>query len=140
MTTSPVSDVNEFDDERSRAREAALVLLYEGATKGSDSRDLLDVAIVPHDRLVRLLVDGVESHRSELDASIAKYSSGWSLERMPILDLLVLRLATFELAHRSDVPTAVVIDEAVEMAKRFSTDDSGRFVNGVLSSIARELR
>ncbi len=62
------------------------------------------------------------------------------LERMPVLDLNVLRLAAFELANRPDVPVAVVIDEAVELAKRFSTDNSGRFVNGVLAALAVELR
>lgn len=115
-------------------------MLYESATKGADSRLVLEAAIVPHDPLVRLLVEGVEDHRSDLDHSIEKFTTGWSLERMPVLDLLVLRLATYELMHRPDVPTAVVIDEAVEMAKRFSTDDSGRFVNGVLASIARDVR
>ena len=135
-----MSDLDASNDERSLARESALLLLYEGATKGSDSRQFLDEAIVPHDALVRLLVDGVEVNRGELDAAIEKFATGWSLDRMPVLDLLVLRLAAFELAHRPDVPTAVVIDEAVELAKRFSTDDSGRFVNGVLASIARSVR
>ena len=72
-----------------------------------------------------------------LDAAIAARATGWSLERMPVLDLNVLRLGAFELAERPDVPVAVVIDEAVELAKRFSTDNSGRFVNGVLSAAGR---
>ena len=76
----------------------------------------------------------------ELDEAISRFATGWSLERMPTLDLLILRLAAFELRRRPDVPTAVAIDEAVELAKRFSTDDSGRFINGVLASIAREAR
>ena len=67
-------------------------------------------------------------------------AEGWSLARMPILDLDVLRLGAFELAERPDVPVAVVIDEAVELAKRFSTDNSGRFVNGVLAALAGDLR
>lgn len=135
-----MSESDSSTDERSIAREAALLVLYESSTKGADPRLVLDAAIVPHDPLVRLLVEGVEDHRLVLDRSIEKFTTGWSLERMPILDLLVLRLATYELVHRPDVPTAVVIDEAVEMAKRFSTDDSGRFVNGVLASIARDVR
>ncbi|MDA0369978.1 MAG: transcription antitermination factor NusB [Actinomycetota bacterium] len=135
-----MSDPDFTTDERSLAREAALLVLYEASTKGSDPRPVLDAAIVPHDPLVHVLVNGVEDHRVELDLVIEKYAAGWSLDRMPVLDLLVLRLATFELTYRSDVPVAVVIDEAVEMAKRFSTDDSGRFVNGVLASIAREVR
>lgn len=135
-----MSDVESSNDERSLAREAVLALLYEGASKGCDSRELVDLAVVPHDELVRVLINGVEEARSSLDAIIGRFSEGWSLERMPTIDLLILRLATYELAHRPEVPVAVVIDEAVELAKRFSTDDSGRFVNGVLASIARELR
>ena len=67
-------------------------------------------------------------------------AKGWTLDRMPVIDLNVLRIASFELAERPDVPVAVVLDEAVELAKRFSTDDSGRFVNGVLSALAGDLR
>lgn len=131
---------DDVDDERSRAREAALSVLYEARTKGIDPREVLDSAVVPAEPLVRLLVEGVADHTTEIDAVIARLATGWSLDRMPALDLLVLRLGSFELVHRPDVPTAVVIDEAVELAKRFSTDDSGRFVNGVLASVARESR
>ena len=74
---------------------------------------------------------GVAEHHDRLDELIAARATGWRLDRMPVLDLNVLRLGTFELAERPDVPVAVVIDEAVELAKRFSTDNSGRFVNGV---------
>jgi N utilization substance protein B len=87
-----------------------------------------------------LLVEGVQANRERLDAAIAARSRGWSLGRMPVIDLNVLRLASFELAERPEVPVAVVIDEAVELAKRFSTDDSGRFVNGVLSALKDDLR
>ena len=71
---------------------------------------------------------------------ISENAKGWPLDRMPALDRAILRLAIWELTDRPDVPTAVVIDEAVELAKRFSTDDSGRFVNGVLATIARSVR
>jgi N utilization substance protein B len=90
--------------------------------------------------LVVEMVEGVEDHRQQLDDLIAEHARNWSLERMPAIDRNVLRLALFELIGRPDVPTAVVIDEAVELAKRFSTDDSGRFVNGMLSAIAPKLR
>ena len=86
------------------------------------------------------LVRGVAAHRERLDAAIDARATGWSLARMPVLDLSVLRIGAFELAERQDVPVAVVIDEAVELAKRFSTDASGRFVNGVLSALAQDLR
>jgi N utilization substance protein B len=85
-------------------------------------------------------VRGVVDHRGRLDAAIAARATGWTLARMPVLDLNVLRLGAFELAERPDVPVAVVIDEAVELAKRFSTDNSGRFVNGVLSALVADLR
>lgn len=133
-------DSGHGDDQRSRAREYALSALYEARTKGADPRSILESFVIAPDPLVRLLVEGVADHGDELDATIERYSTGWSLDRMPTLDLLILRLATFELSRRSDVPTAVAIDEAVELAKRFSTDDSGRFINGVLASIAREVR
>ena len=95
---------------------------------------------VPPTYLVVMLVEGVEDHRGELDALIEEHDRNWSLERMPAIDRNVLRLALYELKDRPDVPVAVVIDEAVELAKRFSTDDSGRFVNGMLSAIAPKLR
>lgn len=127
-------------DRRSDARERALYLLYEAQAKDISPVDALELQIVEPDELTGVLVRGVMDHRDRLDAAIAARATGWSLERMPVLDLNVLRLASFELAERPDVPVAVVIDEAVELAKRFSTDNSGRFVNGVLSSLATDLR
>jgi len=127
-------------DRRSDARERALYLLYEAQAKEISPVDALEVQIVEPDELTATLVHGVVDHRAELDSAIEAKATGWSLARMPVLDLNVLRLAAFELAHRPDVPVAVVINEAVELAKRFSTDNSGRFVNGVLSALAPELR
>jgi N utilization substance protein B len=86
------------------------------------------------------LVVGVEEHRERLDEVIAAHAKGWTIARMPLIDLTVMRIAGYELLGRPDVPVAVVIDEAVELAKRFSTDDSGRFVNGVLSAMVPALR
>jgi N utilization substance protein B len=127
-------------DPRSDARERALYLLYEAEAKGISPVDALELQIVDPDELTTMLVRGVSEHRSRLDGMIAAKATDWRLDRMPVLDLNVLRLGTFELAERPDVPVAVVIDEAVELAKRFSTDNSGRFVNGVLSALAAELR
>jgi N utilization substance protein B len=87
-----------------------------------------------------MLVRGVEQHMAQLDAAIAAHAKGWTLARMPAIDRNVLRVAAFELLGRHDVPVAVVLDEAVELAKRFSTDDSGRFVNGVLAALVPVLR
>ena len=127
-------------DERSDARERALYLLYEAHSKGIAPADALALQVLEPDALTTQLVAGVGEHRERLDAAIASRAKGWTLERMPVIDLNVLRIASFELAERPDVPVAVVLDEAVELAKRFSTDDSGRFVNGVLSALAGDLR
>ena len=127
-------------DERSDARERALYLLYEAHSKGISPSDALSLQVLEPDELTVLIVDGVEAHSGELDEAIAAKSKGWTLERMPVLDLNVLRIAAFELQERLDEPVAVVLDEAVKLAKRFSTDDSGKFVNGVLAALTAELR
>jgi len=128
------------DDERSDARERALILLYEAETKGIAPSDVLAAQISTPDELTTVLVQGVEQHQAELDAAIAAHAKGWTLQRMPAIDRNVLRVGAFELLGRRDVPVAVVLDEAVELAKRFSTDDSGRFVNGVLAALVSVLR
>ena len=128
------------DDERSDARERALILLYEAEAKGIAPSDVLAAQISPPDELTIMLVQGVEQHLEQLDAAIAAHARGWTLQRMPAIDRNVLRVGAFELLGRRDVPVAVVLDEAVELAKRFSTDDSGRFVNGVLSALVPVLR
>jgi N utilization substance protein B len=130
----------ERPDERSDARERALYLLYEAHSKEISPTDALALQVLEPDELTVLLVSGVDANAATLDEAIAGRAKGWTLQRMPVLDLNVLRLGAFELAHRPDVPVAVVIDEAVELAKRFSTDDSGRFVNGVLSALVADLR
>jgi transcription antitermination protein NusB len=127
-------------DRRSDARERALYLLYEADAKGISPVDALELQIVEPDEMTTTLIRGVAELRDRLDEAIAARATGWTLERMPVLDLSVLRIGAFELAQRPDVPVAVVIDEAVELAKRFSTDASGRFVNGVLSALAEDLR
>jgi N utilization substance protein B len=128
------------EDRRSEARERALLLLYEADAKGGEPRAVVAGLPVAPDPLASLLVEGVEDRRPEIDALLTDHARGWTLERMPVIDRTVLRIATYELLDRPDVPTAVVIDEAVELAKRFSTDDSGRFVNGMLAAIAKKVR
>lgn len=125
---------------RREARERAVHLLYESGVKSLRIGDVLAAQPVTPDRYAVELATGVEAHRDELDALIDRLATDWSLDRMPTLDLTVLRVGAFELAHRPDVPTAVVLAEATELAGRYGTDDSGRFVNGVLAAAARELR
>ncbi|MEI8238576.1 MAG: transcription antitermination factor NusB [Actinomycetota bacterium] len=128
------------DDERTDARERSLILLYEAESKSISPSEVLAAQVLPVDELTALLVRGVEQHQARLDEAIAAHAKGWTLARMPTIDRNVLRIAAFELLARPDVPVAVVLDEAVELAKRFSTDDSGRFVNGVLSALVPVLR
>lgn len=127
-------------DERSDARERALYLLYEAHSKAISPADAVSRQVLEPDEMTLLLVNGVSDNIERLDAAIEGKAKGWTLARMPVLDLNVLRIGAFELAERADVPVAVVLDEAVELAKRFSTDDSGKFVNGVLSALVEELR
>lgn len=117
-----------------------MILLYEAASKSLPVREVIASQVVEPDALTQHLVLGVDEHRERLDGAIAEHAKGWTLARMPLLDLTIMRIAGFELLGRPDVPVAVVLDEAVELAKRFSTDDSGRFVNGVLSALVPVLR
>jgi N utilization substance protein B len=84
------------------------------------------------------LVRGVAEHAGDLDRLIGEHAEGWTVHRMAVVDRNLLRLACYEMLWRQDVPVAVAIDEAVAAAKELSTEDSGRFVNGVLGRIARE--
>ena len=84
----------------------------------------------------REIVDGVTDHREEIDELIVSYAQGWTLDRMPHVDRSLLRIASWEILYNDEVPVAVAIDEAIELAKEYSTEDSSRFVNGVLGKIA----
>jgi N utilization substance protein B len=117
-----------------------MMLLYEADSKRVPASEVLAAQISPADDLATLLVEGVEHNQSQLDEVITAHAKGWTLARMPTIDRTVLRIAAFELLGRPEVPVAVVLNEAVELAKRFSTDDSGRFVNGVLSALVPVLR
>jgi N utilization substance protein B len=125
---------------RREARERALGLLYEADAKGAAAAAVLDEQELEPDEFAADLVRGVGDHLAESDDLIRRYAKGWTIERMPVIDRTLLRMAIYELAHRPDVPTAAIISEAVELAKRYSTDDSGRFVNGMLGRIADEVR
>jgi transcription antitermination protein NusB len=127
-------------DERSDARERALYLMYEAESKGITPIEALDVQVLAPDELTQTIVRGVAEHGERLDAAIDQRATGWTLARMPVIDLNVLRIGAYELAERPEVPTAVVLDEAVNLVKQFSTDDSGRFVNGVLAALVADLR
>jgi N utilization substance protein B len=115
-------------------------LLYEAETKDIDPTQVLGELPVPPDHFAADLVAGVGSRLTDIDLLITAHSIGWALDRMPSIDRAVLRMATYELLARPDVPTAVVLSEAVELAASYSTEESSRFVNGVLSAIAADVR
>lgn len=124
---------------RSKARKRALDVLFEADQRGRDPRQTLlewaERADPPVQPYASQLVEGVADRRDEIDALITRLSVDWPLERMPAVDRAILRLATYELLWSADVPAAVAIDEAVELAKSLSTDESPAFVNGVLARV-----
>ena len=125
---------------RRDARERALSLCYELDVRGNCLDDLLcELPVAPAPYAVDL-ARGVEEHHDEIDAVITKFADRWSIDRMPVIDRNLLRIAVYELGWRPEIPLGVAISEAVDLAKRYSTDDSGRFVNGMLASIGEQLR
>src|SRR3712207_5801300 len=124
---------------RSKARKRAVDVLYAADLRGRDRREQLAEEMAaggpPVGEHTVRLVEGVAEHGRRIDELIDRHASGWTLERLPDVDRAILRMAVFELLWVEDVPDAVVIDEAVELAKALSTDDSPSFVNGVLGAI-----
>ncbi|MDQ4133409.1 MAG: transcription antitermination factor NusB [Actinomycetota bacterium] len=125
---------------RRQARERALSLLYEAEVKGIPPADVLAQLPLPPAPFSTELVTGVADHTEELDGYLRAYAHDWALERMPALDRALLRMGVFELLYRPDVPTGAAISEAVELAQQFSTEESARFVNGMLARIAEKVR
>jgi len=125
---------------RHQARERVVTLLYEAELKGRRPTEVLDELMVAPDAYTVDIVRTVEARQADIDALIGEAAIGWELDRMAVVDRNVLRLAVAELLECPDVPTAVVLNEAVELASAYSTDDSGRFVNGVLATVAVRVR
>jgi N utilization substance protein B len=124
---------------RRAARERALLLLYEAEAKELTLGALLAQLPVRPDPYTEELVLGLQAARDRVDELVGRHAVGWAVGRMPVVDRSLLRLATLELLG-SVVPTGAVISEAVELAHRYSTEESGRFVNGVLAAVAEEVR
>ncbi|WP_137843595.1 transcription antitermination factor NusB [Microbacterium sp. 2FI] len=131
---------------RSKARKRALDILFQADVRGEDLPSMLAVeakraASEPAREAswlyARDIVDGVIDNRDAIDEQITTFAKDWTLARMPAVDRAVLRIGVWEILYNDEVPVAVAIDEAVELAKEFSTDDSGAFVHGVLARIAR---
>lgn len=132
--------------ERTAARQSALQVLYTSEIKGIRPSDLLDSGLVLEDDGKSLsdyaigLIEGVDEKMLPIDVRLNSTSENWKLNRMPIVDRCILRLATYEMLFVDEVPVSVAINEAVELAKDFGgEDESPRFVNGVLGRIARQL-
>ena len=131
---------------RRQAREAALQILYFWEVGRTDPADAVEAYFSAHApeavgavrSFATMLVEGTISDLAGIDATIARHSTNWRLDRLAVVDRLILRLAIWELRHSGgDVPAAVVINEAVELARRFSTDEAAGFVNGVLDAVRR---
>ena len=132
---------------RSKARKRALDVLYAAEARGVDPLVVLDERMqeptgpdrqswTPIGEYAEALVRGFVEHRDRVDSLLAEHSRGWTVDRMPAVDRAILRIAVYELLYSTQVPPAVVVNEAVDSAKILSTDDSPRFVNGVLGQIA----
>jgi transcription antitermination factor NusB len=127
--------------KRRRARELAIQVLFYMEVNPAEPEEAFDLVCQNFDGgetigpFARELVLGVYEKRPELDRLIIRASKNWRLERMPYVDRSILRMATFEILYMEDVPPKVSIDEAVDIGKRFGTEDSGSFINGVLDNI-----
>jgi len=126
---------------RSKARKAALDLLYEADIRGISVGVILSQRLETLEYLIRdytrELLTGVVEHRSRIDELIVTYSQGWDFDRMPVLDRNILRLSLFELLWGRDIPEAVAIDEALELAKTLSTEESSSYIHGILATISK---
>jgi N utilization substance protein B len=130
---------------RSRARRRAVEVLYQADLLEQPiatvlARELNEPRGERPDAYTIELVGGVDRVREEVDRRIGAAAERWTIERMPLVDRNLLRLGAFELLEHPEVPTAVILDEVIELAKLLSTEESGRFVNGVLGRIARDVR
>jgi transcription antitermination protein NusB len=128
---------------RRKARELALQMLYEHDVSGTEPTEMFrrsdEMQKSPEGMqdFTRRLVNGTLLHRNDLDEIISRQADHWRLARMPVVDRNILRLALFELLHEPETPRPVVIDEALEIAKRFSTPKSSQFINGILDGVLK---
>ena len=129
---------------RSKARKQALDLLFEADIRGTSALETLETRVLEEDgpdaRPVReyahALISGVASHRRKIDELISTYAQGWDMDRLPAVDRNILRIAIYEILWGSEIPDPVAIDEALNMAKLLSTDESAGYIHGVLGRIS----
>ena len=129
---------------RQGSRICAMQILYSRETGGEDPSGTQDIAmeVLPLDKAdgdyMKSVLEGVAEHQEEIDAAISRYAVGWKIDRLPKVDLSILRLGIFELFWRDDIPDKATINECVEMAKHYSTPEAGSYINGILSSCLKE--
>lgn len=125
---------------RSKSRKGALDLLYEADIRNQSAIVIHDARKTETDALIReytsLLLQGISDNRRKIDELISTYAEGWDMDRMPAVDRNILRIGIYELLWSTEVPDSVAINEALELAKTLSTDESARYVNGILGRIA----
>ena len=131
--------MNAFGGRR-EAREEALSFLYETELTGDPIDDSLAARTIPLEDYAVELIRGIDTDRDDLDEIVGRNLKGWTIRRMAIVDRVIARMATWELRSRPDVPTGAVLSEAVELATQYCGEESPRFLNGVLRSVANELR
>ncbi|MEM9466276.1 MAG: transcription antitermination factor NusB [Actinomycetota bacterium] len=127
-------------NRRREAREEALAVLYQVEVTGESVEATLAAREIAPDEYAIEIADGVDDTRDDLDVRIGRHLTNWRVERMPIVDRVIARMAVWELETQSDTPTGVVLSEAVELASQYCGEKSAPFLNGVLSSVAAEVR
>jgi N utilization substance protein B len=130
--------------QRTKARKDALEILFQREITGQSLSEVLKVREEASGESVSKfclkIIEGVEKYRSKIDQLIREYTDNWALERMPIVDRNIIRMGLYEILYEPDIPVSVSINESVELAKVFGSQDSGKFVNGILGRIAQELK
>jgi len=126
--------------KRREAREEALALLYESSVSGEDVAGIVAGRVLPPEEYAIEIASGIDRDRPVIDKLIAGNIKGWRIERMALVDRMIASIATWELVNRGDVPTGVVLSEAVELATQYAGEESPRFLNGLLRAIANEVR
>ena len=130
--------------QRRRSREIILKLLYQKELNEQDPKDMLEKFWYEKEEkeevksFVASIFCGVNESKDELDTWIMKYSKNWDLNRLSIIDKCILRLSVYELLHRKDIPPKVSINEAIDISKKYSNADAGKFINGILDKVSKE--
>ncbi|WP_150462875.1 transcription antitermination factor NusB [Nesterenkonia ebinurensis] len=140
-TTPPTAGNNPGKKTRTKARQRALEVLFEAERREADALEVLENRAqkgeIDFNPYVRTLVAGVSEHQEDIDELLATYARGWTLDRMPRVDLMALRIGAWELLHNQEIPDDVAVNEAVALVREFSTDDSPRFVHGLLGRLQK---